>query len=58
MLLSRLLPLLWVLKWASGNCFILPREVIGGQMLPLGTGSMKGKIHTLTLWWLQTSHIN
>ncbi|XP_036008872.1 sialic acid binding Ig-like lectin H isoform X9 [Mus musculus] len=29
MLLSRLLPLLWVLKWASGNCFILPREVIG-----------------------------
>uniref|UniRef100_D6RFU8 Sialic acid binding Ig-like lectin H n=1 Tax=Mus musculus TaxID=10090 RepID=D6RFU8_MOUSE len=28
MLLSRLLPLLWVLKWASGNCFILPREVI------------------------------
>ncbi|XP_029335735.1 myeloid cell surface antigen CD33-like isoform X2 [Mus caroli] len=28
MLLPQLLPLLWVFKWASGNCFTLPREVI------------------------------
>lgn len=27
MLLSRLLPLLWVFKWASGNCSILPRRI-------------------------------
>ncbi|XP_031240188.1 myeloid cell surface antigen CD33-like isoform X2 [Mastomys coucha] len=27
MLLSRLLPLLWVFKWASGNCFILRRRI-------------------------------